>query len=769
MSVPARETLETFAKTMSIAGGAGGVKRWLEEKLEPVFQRGMSEQVNTNTLVGTALRHLASDEGARATAHGFFSALGAAITLYGNQLFPNLRGPQAKVVRQVLMGIAPALMLVSESAMDAIEKIGKDVDSLVAPPGSASLGKLDGECFIFIHEGRRYLVLPSREEDGTVIRGEDGDPIPTNAEVVDVYFHEVYTQTQSRTVPARGKGGRSRTVTDPPKKRTLIPYPVPIAIDMVMQDPEVSSAQLDRIERLMRPTGAYEDQIDDQSHAVIAALHRYIAVNPDGLTNLELAHKRELLESMGDAQPHPTKVRQYLGVPLYSQIVHDPTSPYHQTFKTADAKTAFAAIDASLSGEPGVATQVQKGLSSLPDVLTRLWEGLSGVSPYIETAGIVWLYVMVAAVTCLILSMTLPAQGYPWFPSILLIASGGFSYYKKVYKLAWLLGATLVGIWAALIAGVPSWEVGLWMGVAGSVIGFAFTWPGPLCQQGINLLGQVLPGLSKDGLMDLFRRIALFAMSTGAIFAGLLWFQAPPLVRVFFLGVTFLSMSTLFGYRSLNEIETANKIAKRSLSLLNYLGVGFALCLFTEMGRSAYTQTPFRDGGAFLRWIIDGGAVPAYTYAVGPTVEPWMLGVAVMLLAATVVGVVWGMNRPEIIVTGSASGGGSSNARRNGMLLGTAGYVVLLAMLVVFGLWMVSGGSDSDSVSASAPAAVSAPVSVPARASVSTPMSVPTPAAASCPEVTLGGKRYCADVICADPRSPVSLKQKVAAQGYPCP
>ncbi|MBI4435113.1 hypothetical protein HY630_00425 [Candidatus Uhrbacteria bacterium] len=584
-------------------------KRVFEQLTQPILEEAIASNLHPNTAAKRVIRKIITIPGFGLAANVLFSTGGELLSEHADELWPGDTRPFTKALREILKRTGPLIVGASDATADALEKLGDaSVDQVVSPSTVAGTGRASMDAlFFFHHEGVWRLILPARNPGGgQVVMDEWGNPVPINAEVLAAYNHEDYTKPTSRQ--EKGKDGKpGRTVKGPPAKKRMVigPLsPLEAAEQNLFDLKRFPLEEAEALRKLLTPKPSWESRVSPRVDHVLSWLVDVLSFAPLNLTALERQEVEDLVQKMKARKPDPDWVNRRLGR-FEDECAKFPLTG-RRTYNEAAIgrmRTLFGRIrneiDITLEGEQSNLTKARKGLQAAPDVLRQVGEILTTSTPWAVQGLLWWRNATIAAFVFLLAGILMPVA---WA------------------NLWWVTMGTML------------------VSLAGGIIGFATTWPFPVVQKAYDWLQKYIGGTSVDSINSLGRRIASFALLVGAgILPLLIWLQFPIVVRVGIVAFGGLvPIGIVFALREAGYPDLAQKMAKRSILIANFVFGTIAVGLFALVGfMFAYTGK-LMTGPSFVRWFVDG------SLAQGKSAETWFSGLSASA-ATGVVAVVMGL------------------------------------------------------------------------------------------------------------------------------
>lgn len=628
-------------------------KRAFVQVTKPILEEAINSNLDQNSAAKRILKVIHRIPGFSLAANVLFSAGGEFLAEHADELWPGDTRPYTVALRGILRQAGPLIVGAADATADTLDALADTAaDRVVSNPGATRLedqkAMMDA-IYFFVRDGKKYLVIPLRNPATWKIMLDDlGDPIPTNAEVHEVYNHEDYTKPVMRTEKAGQDGKQTKQVKGPPaKKRTLLGplTPLEAAQQNLFDLSRFPIEEADEIKKLLRPKPSWESLISPDVDRVLSWLVDVLSLATLSLNAVERQEIEDLVQKMKQQKPEPEWVNKRLGrfrvevsrFPLHGRRTYNDA-------QLAQIRTLLSRIrdeiDITLEGEQSLTTKARKGLEAAPDVLRQVGEILSSSTPWVVRGLLWWRNAVIIAFVLLLIGILAP------------VAAAN----TPVFTLAVFLCA-----------------------IAGGSLGFAITWPLPIFQKVYDFLQEFISGYSQDSINSLGRKVASFALCVGAgVLPLTIWLEFPVFSRASIVAFGGLfPIGIMFALKEAGYPDLAQRLAKRSLLVANAVFGTFAVLLFAFVGLLCAYTGKLMTGSEFVKWSVGKsstglGIVGAWLG--GLTMWHWM-GIGALVVFSLILGV--------ILFGGSKDSGSGDRAITLASIIG--GFA-LIAALCGFGL-----------------------------------------------------------------------------------
>ncbi len=473
-------TLETLLRRFGVNVATSAFKRQVEETLQPILERAIHTGMDENATLREMALATRNIPGLRVASHAAVSAAGGVLAEYADDLWPGDDRAFTRTMRAALKRLGPQLHFASEIGADALERAVKEkADGIISPATTAPADRkaeLDMGVFLWPGEFPNQLLVPARNDDGTIRYDGQNVPIILDPRVMALRYQPKYTTPTTRTVSG-GKGQPSRQVTDPPQRPEFIgPFALRDAVQMVDMgrwDPTAAEA----IQRLLAPKPGHFASWGDDVWDVIRARNATLArrsreTGYDWLANEE---SEGLAKSLAQGKVDVTIIKELIGRAFKPRIGTGGAPAGELTFEAVDELEQIV-FDQWAGGEQPLHTKVIRHFRRI-----QRSGAIRGVSPL----SVMWAALGVSSIL--------------WMPLVGMIMG--------------LLLATLMFVWGIFLpAGGTTQVFGLTAdsAVAAFVLtflsgwlAFAVTWTFPAFEA-----ATACTGLKPDWLKSLGRRIA---------------------------------------------------------------------------------------------------------------------------------------------------------------------------------------------------------------------------------------------------------------------
>lgn len=642
-------------------------KRAFEQATKPIIDEAINSNLDQNSAVKRILKVIHQIPGSSLAANVLFSAGGEFLAEHADELWRGDDRLYTRALRGILRQAGPLIVGAADATANVLDSLADSAaDQVVSNPGATRLedqkAMMDA-IYFFVRDGKKYLVIPLRNPaTGKIVLDELGDPIPTNAEVHEIYNHDDYIKPVMRTEKGGKDGQQTKQVKGPPaKKRTLIGSLTPLqaAQQNLFDLSRFPIEEAEEIKRLLAPKPSWESLILPDVDCVLSWLIDVLSLLALGLNALERQEIEDLVQKMKSQKPEPGWVNRRLGrfreetdrFPLHGNGTYNDA-------QIVQIRTLLSRIrdeiDITLEGEQSLTTKARKGLEAAPDVLKQVGELLSSSTPWV-------------------------VQGLLWWRNAVIIALV-FLLVGILFPVAWI-GTPLITLLVFFCA------------ITGGILGFAITWPIPILQKVYDFLQKFIPSSSQDSINSLGRRIASFALCVGAgVLPLTIWLEFPVFSRASIVAFGGLfPIGIMFALKEAGYPNLAQRLAKRSLLVANAIFGTFAVLLLAFVGLLCAYTGKLMTGPEFVKWSVDHsvtglGIVGAWL--AGLTMWHW-LGIGVLVVFALVLGVI-------LFGKSKEGSGGGDRAITLASIFGGFALIAALCGLGLMGLDKIGSWFDDD-------------------------------------------------------------------------